>query len=235
MSDFLQEHVAVIPVLVPSKRATREGEIMETMETKVRGNYEGMSYVKAANHAAGFHFFEADTMAFFDSRVESGLMGGCLFVTSEQFHGSTEDGPRLYTVRIAMEDGSIDELGEFQEHESLEDAIAAAQEELGTDDEPEEDEESLEDLLDSDTAPEAIADLWRWSQNFEAGKGPATAFLDLIGYSEEEFGEGMYDFSNTQLGYLEIGKLGRALTEYAQNPTGVMWFVRQLLEAEMEH
>lgn len=214
---------------------------METMETKARGDFLKIYNVKVANHEAGFHFFEADTMAFFDSQIESTLFGGCLFITSEQFHGSTEDGPRRYTVRVAMADGSVDTLGEFQEFETWDNAMDAIRDELGMDSDPDpatvgdgEGPETLQALLEAPQAPPAITDLWDWSQNFDAGKGPATAFLDLIGYSEEEFGHGLYDFTDSQLGYLELSKLGAALTEYAEDPSGTMWFVRRLLEAEAE-
>ena len=57
-----------------------------------------ISKIKAANKAAGHHFFDRATMRFFQSRIERGLYqgkGGVFFITSEQIH---EDG-RTYSVR----------------------------------------------------------------------------------------------------------------------------------------
>lgn len=69
-----------------------------------------IAQVREANRGAGFHFFDRDTMLFFDSRVLRGLYGGRFFVTSEK----GPDGVRAYTVREASEDGRIDTVGEFQ-------------------------------------------------------------------------------------------------------------------------
>jgi hypothetical protein len=64
-----------------------------------------------------------------------------------------------------------------------------------------------------------VADLWHWSTNYEPGKGPFTLFLDLIGYSEDEYGETFYTVKPSEgLGYVELDKLARALMQYALNP-----------------
>jgi len=58
--------------------------------------------IKRKHRYTGGHFFDADTMRFFDSRILETVYqgpGGVFFLTSERFHGSTYDGPRLYTVR----------------------------------------------------------------------------------------------------------------------------------------
>lgn len=95
--------------------------------------------------------------------------------------------------------------------------------------------ERFDELLETrDKDLEPIADLWSWSLNYGPGKGPATAFLDLIGYSAEEFGEALYPWSDPQLGYLELGKLAAALDTYSNHPTVVRAFVEELLDAEHE-
>lgn len=84
--------------------------------------FETIEDVKRANAACGHHFFDATTLRFFRSRIGRTLYAGRFFVTSEQF----EDGwPRLYTVREAMPDGSIETLGKFQGFETREAAVAA--------------------------------------------------------------------------------------------------------------
>ncbi len=66
--------------------------------------FKNMTEVKKANKDAGHHFFDKSTMQFFDSRIESRLIGGRVFVTSEQY----EDEPRHYAVRSVNDDGTID-------------------------------------------------------------------------------------------------------------------------------
>lgn len=81
-----------------------------------------MADVQAANRAAGQHWFSAATMAFFKCRIESDLMGGTYFITSEQ--ESQEGAPRLYTVRRVEDCGaSIATVGEFQQHRDLASAL----------------------------------------------------------------------------------------------------------------
>lgn len=81
--------------------------------------------IARANSQAGQHFFEADTMRFFRSRVLEPVYGGRFFVTSEKNDGPGYEYPRLYTVREFMPDGSIESLGEFQEYGTAAQARAA--------------------------------------------------------------------------------------------------------------
>ena len=86
-----------------------------------------MQSIVKRNAAAGHHFFERDTMSFFNSRVEGFVGGsrklGAYFVTSEQFE---EGYPRLYTVRVQSSDGRISTVGDFQQYSTLEAAKVAA-------------------------------------------------------------------------------------------------------------
>ena len=89
-----------------------------------KGTKTTMSQIKQANQAIEHHFFEPATLRFFNSRVGSivyeGENGRLFFVTSEQ---CSDDHPRLYTLREALPDGSVETVGDFQGHESA----AAAQ------------------------------------------------------------------------------------------------------------
>lgn len=82
-----------------------------------------LAEVKRRNRAAGFHFFEAGTMRFFNSKVETGVYGRGYFVTSET---PDHDVPRLYTVRLARETGECQTVGKFRGFPTLADAVAAA-------------------------------------------------------------------------------------------------------------
>lgn len=93
----------------------------------------------------------------------------------------------------------------------------------------------------------AVGDLYHWSTNYDAGDGPFALFLDMIGYSDDEYGMALYGptvraADNTRgmsswdsnLGYVELSKLGAALVEYADRPQDVRAFVDQLISAEVE-
>lgn len=70
-----------------------------------------------ANRRAGYHFFNADAMRSFGSRLPRKVYPvatGALFVTSEQWHTYDRPEPRLYTVRHIGDDGRTETIGEFQ-------------------------------------------------------------------------------------------------------------------------
>ena len=107
-----------------------------------------VSDLKITAHALGSHFFDADTMRFFNSRIldtlyplttESETAFG-FFVTSERYDENT---PRKYTVRCYQvttapreSDGrivsriNIDTVGAFREYETARQAHSAAREAL---------------------------------------------------------------------------------------------------------
>ena len=92
----------------------------------------------------------------------------------------------------------------------------------------------LEELLDN--APETlsrIARLWSVSSNYEYPT-PATIFIDLIGYTEEEFGEPLTTMKEAvqRLDFVALGLIGQALDEYTDRPGDATAFIRQLLESE---
>lgn len=96
-----------------------------------------------------------------------------------------------------------------------------------------EDEKSVWTLLEEKNtdAPEAQA-LYSWSLNCAAAR-PFTLFMDLIGYSEEHFGEALtrnYPVGGWGLGYTELAYLADALAEYADNPHGVHRWLRRLTD-----
>ena len=84
-------------------------------EFTLPGPFTSLAEVKALNFIRGYHFFNAGTMRFFDSRAAGPIYGRRLFVTSERFEGES----RRYTIRVAHDDGSIGTLGEFQQFATL--------------------------------------------------------------------------------------------------------------------
>jgi hypothetical protein len=61
-------------------------------------------------------------------------------------------------------------------------------------------------------------------------------FLDLVGHSAENLGESLADWKDPSesMGYVELGKLGEALVEWANRPQDCETFVSELLSVESE-
>jgi hypothetical protein len=80
--------------------------------TLERGNsmeklFETLSEVKQANQEIGNHWFSRDTMKFWGCKIETSLLRGRFFITSEWDLRKTK---RLFTIRFANPDGSIETL-----------------------------------------------------------------------------------------------------------------------------
>ena len=90
--------------------------------------FQTIADVKRANKASGYHWFSEGALSFFDGRVESPLIGGRFFVSSERFWPSLgAPAPRLYTVReVNAEDGRVETFGEFQGYATKARAVEAA-------------------------------------------------------------------------------------------------------------
>lgn len=70
------------------------------------------------------HFFDADTMRFWESKVESELFNNRCFVTSES---NFDDTARFYTVRRFSEDYTqVETIGEFNKILEFEEAVKIA-------------------------------------------------------------------------------------------------------------
>jgi hypothetical protein len=86
--------------------------------------YGSIAEIRAANKAAGQHWFDRDTLRFFDGVVpeDQPIVHGRFFVSSEQFdHKSL----RLHTLRHARPTGVIDTVGDHGQFDSFDDARAA--------------------------------------------------------------------------------------------------------------
>ena len=88
------------------------------------------------------------------------------------------------------------------------------------------------------TYAENVGELYHWSSNYN-NFSPFRKFLDLIGYTEEMDGDeaplANWERPSFELGYVELGKLGEALTEYANRPQEITRFITELLEVETEN
>ncbi len=78
-----------------------------------------MADIKRNNKEAGYHFFDKDTMKFFNSRIETGLYKDNTFITSERYDYNSS---REYTIRRAVDGGvKIQTIG-LGRFKTLEDA-----------------------------------------------------------------------------------------------------------------
>ena len=94
--------------------------------------------------------------------------------------------------------------------------------------------QTIWDLLENPpNYAEGTARLYSWSLNHEFFS-PFRKFLDLIGYSEDEFGEPLGDWKKPSefLGYMELGYLAQGLEEYSNRPGDARDHIARLLEAE---
>lgn len=68
--------------------------------------FSSIPALKAACKGAGNFFFTPGAMQFFKSRVETGIIAGQYFITSEQF----SDDAREFTIRkaVRLENGKMD-------------------------------------------------------------------------------------------------------------------------------
>ena len=89
------------------------------MSTKIF-QFENMEQIKEANRKNGHYWFSPGTMQFFNSIVESELLEGGFFITSEKFK---KDSPKRYTIRqITNNKGQIKTAGKFQDFKTLQSA-----------------------------------------------------------------------------------------------------------------
>lgn len=98
-----------------SAKATvlNETNAPESAVAEVRRFFNTMTEVREAVTAGGSHWFDADTLRFFRTRLSEYLYGGRYFVTSEE----NPSGERRYTVRVVVwEDDRwvIDTVGGFE-------------------------------------------------------------------------------------------------------------------------
>ena len=88
--------------------------------------------VVEANEKVGQYWFSRATMHYFHSRIETGLIRGRYFVTSDQSEDGTSldvkgnlipETERRYTVRVAKDDGKVETFGDFMAFGSTAEAM----------------------------------------------------------------------------------------------------------------
>ena len=91
------------------------------------GTFSTISQIKRLNESSGRHFFSPSAMRSFNCRVHENVYGGCVFVTSEKNDMPyCAPQPRVYTVRVAFDDASIQTYGSLGDYATRSDAHADA-------------------------------------------------------------------------------------------------------------
>ena len=87
-----------------------------------------ISQIKANNARNGYLWFSKGAMRSFNTRIHDVVYGQCVFVTSERNDiPYCAPQPRVYTVRIAMADGSIETYGSLGDYATRSQAHTQAQ------------------------------------------------------------------------------------------------------------
>lgn len=86
------------------------------------GPFKSLNAMRRRNEETGHYYFSRDTMYFFRSRVSADIFAGRMFVTSERNVGMGQVYPRLYSVRAMRDDGTIADVSNFQQFETLDSA-----------------------------------------------------------------------------------------------------------------
>ena len=99
---------------------------MNSQQFLKSGNYL-IDQVRTRAEKGSPHFFDADTMRFFSSRISELCWkkeDDIYFITSEADKGPYhhKGSIRAYTVRVCDINGDINTIGKFQEHATLRDA-----------------------------------------------------------------------------------------------------------------
>lgn len=76
----------------------------------MKNQFKTLAEFKAVYKSTGMHFFDRKTMKFFNSRIESGLIKGKYFITSES---DMRNENRFFNVREIEYDLQIKTVGEF--------------------------------------------------------------------------------------------------------------------------
>jgi hypothetical protein len=76
-----------------------------------------------------------------------------------------------------------------------------------------------------------IEALYNWGTNYDYEQNPFTFFLDLIGFSEENYGTKLVP--KAVLGYVELDYIADALKEFVVRPDDAETFIQALLNFEI--
>jgi hypothetical protein len=80
---------------------------------------------------------------------------------------------------------------------------------------------------------DSLSEFYTWGLNYDMSTSPFNLFRDLVGWSEENIGGRLYDYSEGTLGYLEAGLLSKALDFWSDDPRRVEKWLDRVSELEL--
>lgn len=83
--------------------------------------YKTISEIEEMNRQAGRNWFDLERMKSFNCKIETEVIGGRYFITSDRM---TVHIPKKYTVRMVVENGHIENLSKFQQFKAKKEASA---------------------------------------------------------------------------------------------------------------
>ena len=92
----------------------------------------------------------------------------------------------------------------------------------------------MDKLTETGTPKEKLKELNKWSANYDSGENPFCVYLDLIGYSEEHYGEKLVKNPSECLGYLEYTMLSNCLALFENNGYETIYNIIDELTQEEE-
>ena len=87
-------------------------------------------------------------------------------------------------------------------------------------------------LEDSPNDAERAEYLYRWGLNYDRDQNPFLVYLDLIGWTAENYGQTERLGATVILDYVGAGHLADALTEWSDKPEQVWQWVEGLMNTE---
>ena len=94
--------------------------------------YDTIDEMARLNAAQGQSWFAKDTLEYFGSKIETDVLYGRYFVSSEKDPmGVVWDGERRYTIRMCDDRGAVHDVGGFGEYDTLPAAVHALQLKIG--------------------------------------------------------------------------------------------------------
>ncbi|MDX6610945.1 MAG: hypothetical protein QOD75_131 [Blastocatellia bacterium] len=116
-TEYRKAAATLLEAAIRRVRQARPSETAEPITT--------ISQLKALNERNGGSWFERSTMRFFGTRIESGIIRGGYFITSDK-RGFEDSAGRGFTIRQFNDEGSVhSDVGDLAQYNSKDEALEA--------------------------------------------------------------------------------------------------------------
>lgn len=115
------EYQAALRAVIECMYRKIDQKLIDINPPEEKTTFSNITEIKEHNKVNGFNFFNRDTMQFFNSKIESSVLHGCYFITSEV----NPSGEKRFSIRKAKSNGNIKTIGDFHRYGTKESAINA--------------------------------------------------------------------------------------------------------------